>query len=153
MSRLATARQPIRREPASERWIVVLTTVLLACLVGWRWWDKERRWTKEKAEAQIKRDLPRHSSREEIEAWLDERRIPHDFQEGFGDDAFLERMLWDFIRINPKSVTGTVSAEIPRSRTDVDRNLSGTIKIYFFFDKDGKCVWSRVYAVVDDPSP
>jgi hypothetical protein len=133
-------------------WLILFGSLLLACFAGWLW-DYNRRWTVEKAEERIRQDLPKNPSREEIEAWLDRQRIPHAFFADAGGDQIGNMAMPQFIGLNPKDLSGVVRGEIPRKRAWVHPILPGRIRIYFFFDKDGKHAGTYVYPDVDDPSP
>lgn len=105
---------------------VATVVAILAGLCVWYAWPSE---TVAGVERRIRRDVPEGTSREKAEEWLQREGIEYSYSQDFEYNSILEQN-----HIGPEQYSGYTASII----RDTDRGLfvTGSIQIYFFFDKN-----------------
>jgi hypothetical protein len=143
------------------RWLA-LVLLVLAAVGAWMFLNPRRSWSVGKVEALIQAEVPPGCSRQQVEDWFSRHNISHGYTEDTTGDMPMLAGLKD------SDLSGMVCGEIysrhygfrvvrgqssvPPEHEEPEANVGwlqeGYISIYFFFDKDGRCVGHLVHRFI-----
>jgi hypothetical protein len=104
------------------------------------WLDPDRRWTEDRLERAIAKDLPPGSDRPTVEAWLDRRRLPHTWSDSVTTHWRGMRTMPELAGLRNSDLSGMLVGELQSDQAKVDLFFAGELRVFFFFDKQGRCV-------------
>jgi hypothetical protein len=154
---------------ARLRWLA-LVLLVLAAVGAWMFMNARKSWTEGKVEALIQAEVPSGCSRQQVEDWFSRHNISHNYMEDTTGDRYGNDTMPMLAGLKDSDLSGMVRGEIysrhyalrgvgdqssvPPEHDEPEANVSwlqlqeGYISIYFFFDKDGRCVGHLVHRYI-----
>ena len=127
-------------------------TAALAVVAGvatWVWCDSRRGWRAETLERLIREEVPAGCARREAEGWFDRHGIRHSYFADTTGDQYGHDTMPTLAGLRAEDLGGMVRGTIDGSDANVGFLATGTVQVYFFFDKRGLCVGHLVCPFMD----
>lgn len=131
--------KPHRRRTLRTGCLAVLLFALLGS-GGGLWWYSEHSWTAAKLERLIAVEIPAGCDRATAEAWFDRHGIQYGWSEDTTGDGRGNQTMPEWAGLESSDLSGMLRGHINGPAANVDWIVPGRIIIYFFFDKQGRCV-------------
>ncbi len=112
------------------------------------WRDSKRGWTVTKLEALIGAEIQPGCNRQQAEAWFDKHSIQHSYFSDTTGDRSGNSTMPMLAGLRDQDLSGMVRGSITGPEANVGFWENGTIRVYFFFDKQGTCVGHLVFPLV-----
>jgi hypothetical protein len=125
--------------------LLALVAVGAGLVALWRPWESTIHSTAARLERLIQEEVPPNCDRQQAEAWLDRHGIQHLYSEDTTGDRSGHDTMPSLAGLDHRTLSGMVRGDICGRNPGRGVHFSGFIHVYFFFDKQGRCVGHLVF--------